>query len=133
MKKLIFLLAVVIIIPLSLSAQSSKPSAADTPAEEMKIYTIVFLKKGPKRDQAKEVAAKIQEGHLAYISQMAEMGVLSMAGPFMDEGDIRGILIFNVQEEEEVRHLVSEDPAVKAGRLIFELHKWYTKKGVTLN
>lgn len=48
-----------------------------------------------------------------------------MAGPFMDDGDIRGIYIFNVKTIEEAQALTETDPAIKAGRLIMELHPWY--------
>jgi hypothetical protein len=43
----------------------------------------------------------------------------------MDGGVIRGIYIFNVSTIEEARQLTATDPAIKAGRLVMELHPWY--------
>tara|TARA_R110001583_G_scaffold24869_5_gene90477 strand:- start:3670 stop:3873 length:204 start_codon:yes stop_codon:yes gene_type:complete len=45
-----------------------------------------------------------------------------LVGPFFDDGDIRGINIFNVTTIEEAEKLTESDPAIKAGRLIMELH-----------
>jgi uncharacterized protein len=56
---------------------------------------------------------------------MAEEGKLILAGPFLDDGDIRGIYIFNVQTVEEAEALTKTDPAIQSGRLVMELHPWY--------
>ncbi len=57
--------------------------------------------------------------------RLAEEGSLIVAGPFLDDQDIRGIFIFDVRTVEEARRLAETDPAVKAGTLILELHPWY--------
>jgi uncharacterized protein YciI len=44
-----------------------------------------------------------------------------LAGPLSNEGEIRGIAIFKVDTEEEVRELIETDPAVRAGRLSYEI------------
>ena len=56
---------------------------------------------------------------------MAEDGILLLAGPFLDDGDIRGIYIFDIESVEEAQKMAESDPAVKAGSLIFEIHPWY--------
>jgi uncharacterized protein YciI len=91
----------------------------------MRKYVIAFLKKGPNRNQDSATAALLQAAHLANIGRMAEEGKLAVAGPFMDDGEIRGIYVFNVETLEEASKLTETDPAVKAGRLIMELHPWY--------
>lgn len=98
-------------------------------AEELKAYYLVILKKGPHRDQDSTTAEQIQKGHMENITKMAEAGKLNVAGPFLDDGDLRGIFVFNLSSEQEVRALVDNDPAVKAGRLIYEIHPWMTAKG----
>ena len=57
--------------------------------------------------------------------RLAEEGKLIVAGPFLDDKDIRGIFIFNVGSIEEAKKLTESDPAVKAGVLSMELHPWY--------
>ncbi len=91
----------------------------------MHLYVMAFLKAGPHRNQPKEVADSLQRAHLNNIMRMAREGKLVLAGPFMDDGDIRGIYIFNVASVEEAKALTNTDPAIAAGRLVMELHPWY--------
>lgn len=91
----------------------------------MKAYVMAYLKSGPNRDQDSVTAAALQKAHLENIGRMAESGKLVLAGPFMDDGEIRGIYIFNVPTVEEARVLTESDPAIQAGRLVMELHPWY--------
>jgi uncharacterized protein YciI len=86
---------------------------------------MAFLKTGPNRNQDSTTRANLQRAHLDNISRLAEEGKLIVAGPFLDDGDIRGIYIFNVDSIEEAEELVETDPAIKAGSLTMELHPWY--------
>jgi uncharacterized protein YciI len=95
---------------------------------EMKTYYMVFLKKGPNRNQDSTTTAKLQEQHMAHLTKMAETGKMDLAGPFTDNGEIRGICVYNVATKEEAEKLANEDPIVKAGRLIVEIHPWYAAK-----
>jgi uncharacterized protein YciI len=92
---------------------------------QMKQYFMVFLKAGPNRTQDSATAAKIQEGHLNNITRLFNEKKMVMAGPFLDEGIYKGIFLFDVATEEEVKQLLQTDPAIKAGRLDFEIHPWY--------
>lgn len=96
----------------------------------MKSYVMAFLKKGPNRDQDSATRADLQRAHLDNITRLAEEGKLVMAGPFLDDGDIRGIYIFNVTTVEEAEKLTNSDPAIKAGSLVMELHPWYGSAGL---
>jgi uncharacterized protein YciI len=98
----------------------------------MKQYFIVFYMTGEERDQDSTTAADIQIGHLAHLDQMGRDGYLSIAGPFGDNTNMRGILIFNVASLEKVHELLDDDPAVVAGRLTYEVHPWWGAKGSTL-
>jgi len=91
----------------------------------MKQYVMAFLKAGPNRDQDSLTAVNLQKAHLENIRKMSNEGTLIVAGPFLDDGDIRGIYIFNVATVEEARALTETDPAIQAGRLEMELHPWY--------
>ena len=98
----------------------------------MKEYFLCLLKAGPTRDQDSATAAQIQAGHLAHIDAMWKAGQVAIAGPMGDDGDLRGILVFTVSSKEEAEKLVAEDPAVKAGRLVTEVHPWWAMKGSRL-
>jgi len=91
----------------------------------MRKYVMAFLKKGPNRTSDKDEATKIQAAHMANIGKLVEEGKLAIAGPFLDNGELRGIYIFNVETIEEAKKLTETDPAIKAGSLIMELHPWY--------
>ena len=103
---------------------------APKPPFEMTTYTLGLLVKGPKwtAEETPELQ-KLQEGHMAHINEMARSGALLAAGPLTDNGTIRGILIFKVSVD-EAKALAEQDPAVKSGRLVLELHPWMTAKGV---
>jgi len=93
-------------------------------------YVIAFLKKGPNTDQSEEEAKALQKAHMDNIGKLADKGKLVLAGPFLDNGDLRGIYIFDVETIEEAEALTATDPAIKAGRLEMELHPWYGSAAV---
>ena len=97
--------------------------------DNLKPYFFVLLKKGPYRDQDSITAENIQKGHIENINKLAASGKLIVAGPFIDDGELKGIFIFDSGNEEEVKNFVDNDPAVKSGRLIYEIHPWMTEKG----
>ena len=101
--------------------------AAEIGADEhgMHRYVIAFLKAGPNRDQSKEEAAALMRAHLDNIQRLADAGHLVVAGPFLDDGPLRGLYVFDVDTLEEARELTATDPAVQAGRLEMELRPWY--------
>lgn len=99
----------------------------------MKKYFMVFLKPGPNRDQDKEETAKIQEAHLAHMSKLAEEDKICIAGPFDSDGSISGMVIYSVYSKEEAIRLTQEDPAVKAGRLLVEIHPFWAAMGSKLH
>jgi uncharacterized protein YciI len=91
----------------------------------MKKYVFAFLKRGPNQEADSAEAANLQRAHLQNIISMAEAGKLVLAGPFMDDGDLRGIYVFNVQSIPEAEALTNTDPAIQAGVLEMELKEWY--------
>jgi uncharacterized protein len=91
----------------------------------MKKYVIAFLKRGPNRPTDQTKAEELQAAHIKNIQRMAAEGKLVLAGPFMDDGELRGIYVFSVESLEQAEALTKTDPAVKAGSLIMELKEWY--------
>lgn len=98
----------------------------------MKPYVMAFLKRGPNRDHDADTATALQKAHLDNIIRMADAGQLVVAGPFLDDGEVRGIYIFDVATVEEAKALTETDPAVQAGRLSMDLHPWYGPAALTL-
>ncbi len=101
----------------------------------MTIYYIYLLKKGPKwsPEETPEINA-LQEAHLANLRRLGEMGKLVLNGPLLDSfatsGEIRGIGVLKTNSLAEAQELISTDPMVKVGRLIFELHTWMVGKNI---
>lgn len=91
----------------------------------MRNYVMAFLKRGPNRPADPERAAELQRAHLRNIERMAKQGKLALAGPFLDDGELRGIYVFCVASLEEAEALARTDPAVQAGSLVMELKEWY--------
>lgn len=98
----------------------------------MQKYFIAFLKSGPNRSQPEEEANRLQEQHMAHLGKMYELGYADISGPFEDNGDIRGITIYNVPTLRMADSLANADPMVKAGRLVIEMHPWWAAKGFHL-
>ncbi len=118
--------------PVSAVAPKVAEPAAPAMPQGMKQYWFVMLKKGPKRDQTADEAKRLQTGHMANIQSYADRGLLQIAGPFMDDGDWRGIFILDVPDRTAAEAMCNDDPAVKAGRLVCEFHPWLSHKGATL-
>ncbi len=101
--------------------------AAEIGADDygMRRYVMAFLKRGPNRPESPEASAALMRAHLDNITRLAEAGSLVVAGPFLGDGEVRGIYIFNVETIEEARALTETDPAIQAGSLEMELRPWY--------
>ncbi|MBD0851331.1 YciI family protein [Maribacter arenosus] len=98
----------------------------------MQQYFIAFLKRGPIRSQNKTEADSLQALHLEHLGRMYNEGYADISGPFGDDGDIRGITIYNTPTLEMADSLANMDPMVKAGRLVIEIHPWWAAKGFPL-
>jgi uncharacterized protein YciI len=128
-----FLVALLALSALVISSHCYSQSSVDTAmakrlgadAYGMRQYVMAFLKAGPTRSQDSVTAVELQKAHLRNIQRMVKEGNLVLAGPFLDDTDIKGIYIFNVGSLEEAKALTESDPAIKAGRLVMELHPWY--------
>ncbi|TAH03813.1 MAG: hypothetical protein EAZ16_06940 [Sphingobacteriales bacterium] len=124
MKALITILAMVLAV--ATTKAQTNAGTEKKPAPQVKQYYFVMLVKGPNRNHDSATAAKIQTGHMANISQLYKAGKLKVAGPFGDDGDWRGIFIFDCATKEEVEQLLKTDPAISSGRLIADIRPWWT-------
>ena len=73
---------------------------------------------------------EVQDAHLAHLAEMHESGEMLAAGPVSGEGDvrIRGLCLF-AADAARAAELMSEDPAVRAGRFRFEVLPWHVPAG----
>jgi uncharacterized protein YciI len=127
MKQLVFFIGLFLIITAFCYSQNKSVVKPKQKIEnKIKQYWFVLLTEGKNRTQDSATAAKIQEGHMANISRLYYEGKLKVAGPFGDEGNWKGIFIFDSNTKEEVENLLNTDPAVAAGRLAYDIRPWWT-------
>ncbi|PRX56755.1 YciI family protein [Flagellimonas meridianipacifica] len=98
----------------------------------MQQYFMAFLKTGPNRNQSKSELDSLQILHLTHLKRMYDEGYADISGPFGDDGEIRGITIYNVPTLKMADSLANLDPMVKAERLEIEVHPWWAAKGYPL-
>ncbi len=101
----------------------------------MTIYHIFLLKQGPTWSPESTLEIdELQKAHLANYKRLAEMGKLVLTGPFLDsfatDGDLRGMGVLKTDTLAEAQELISTDPMVKVGRLVYELHPWMVVKDI---
>src|SRR5262249_32973907 len=126
-----------LVLAAGLPALGAAPPSAPAPEKKadagptMVTYYLGVLRKGPTwtAEQTPEVQSLL-EGHLDHLRKMGASGKLVLAGPLTDDKELRGILVFKVASADEAIALESEDPAVKAGRLVLEVHPWLVQKGI---
>jgi uncharacterized protein YciI len=101
-----------------------------TPDKPMTAY-LAFLVRGDKWTPEKTPQTEaIQKAHMDNINRLADMKKLVVAGPFGDNGTLRGIFVFRVSSLDEARELAATDPAVQAGRLALQIHPWVVPEGI---
>ena len=111
------------------SSQKPAPTAAAQPQTEMRMYYMVFLRRGPAWTAATtpEVTA-VSRAHRANIDRLTKEGLMVVAGPFDGtSGDraLTGIFILRVASLEAAKATVDSDPAVKTGRFVYEIVPWW--------
>lgn len=83
-------------------------------------YCVFILKAGTNRNQPD--AEQIQWEHVKYLMQLRYDGKLSVNCPVMDDNDLMGVGILNTADLDEAKSLLDEDPNIKAGRLVYDVH-----------
>jgi uncharacterized protein YciI len=89
-----------------------------------------ILENGPNASQDAAGAGGLREKHLVYIESLYARGTLAVAGPFGDDGPMRGVLIYRVKDVAAAMALAADDPLVKAGRVRLIAYPWMTFKGM---
>jgi uncharacterized protein YciI len=80
---------------------------------ELKQYVFGYLKRGPKADAIPESQLnELQKQHLAFMDERAKEGHLLMAGPFIDAGELRGLVVYRGASITAVRQMAEADPMI---------------------
>lgn len=110
-------------------APQPAPASPAPAATEMRMYYMVFLRRGPAWTAAATPdAVKVGQAHRANIDRLTKEGLMVVAGPFEGtSGDraLAGIFILRVGSMEAAKAAVDSDPAVTAGRFVYEIVPWW--------
>ncbi len=95
------------------------------------VYTLVLLRRPADAPQmSDEELDALQARHLAYRAELKRLGKVVANGPFDEQSDMsmRGLSIFATDLAEAAR-LSDGDPSVQAGRLTYDLIRWWVGAG----
>ena len=90
----------------------------------MKNTFVIISSAGPNRDLSKGTREQpLWDEHAGFIDQLVDDGFILMGGPLVDEGG--SLLIFNAEDENEVREKMKSDPWLERGILKLEsIKRW---------
>jgi uncharacterized protein YciI len=90
----------------------------------MKNAFVAISSAGPNRDLSKGTREQpFWDEHAVFIDQLVADGFILMGGPLVDEGG--SLLIFNAEDENEVKEKMKKDPWLKHGILRQEsIKRW---------
>jgi len=91
----------------------------DTPVD-MGVHPFVILRRG-----AHEPDATLMAQHAAYWAKLRADGKVLAAGAVEGDSSVAGIVIFDRIPDAEAASLAAADPAVSAGVLTVEAHRWW--------
>ena len=77
-----------------------------------------------------KASGPVWKDHEAYLSELMKTGKLAAMGPVSESANIAEVLIFDRIPDEEAAALAAADPAVKAGLLQAEAHRWWSSAHV---
>ena len=102
--------------------------------QTVRAYTTILLKKGPVyqlHSARSPEQAKIVLEHGRRNMKLSAEGKMPLVGPLHGAGDIVGLCVFSVPED-EARVLMDGDGAVQAGVFVYDVVTWYGFPGDAL-
>ena len=115
------LFLVLSLAPIYSPAQS--PTATTNPQETAtKATYLVLYRPGPAWLAGKSVMEQPLKEHGKYMLSLYTKGSMKLAGPLTDNAG--GAVLLEVANEAEAKAIVANDPAVKSGVFVYEMHPW---------
>jgi uncharacterized protein YciI len=98
-------------------------AANEEPRQEAtKTTYLVIYRPGPGWLPGKSVLEQPLKEHGKYMLSLYMKGLMTLAGPLTDNAG--GAVLLAVANESEAKALVTDDPAVKSGVFVYEMHPW---------
>src|SRR5947208_16129696 len=92
------------------------------PQTATKATYLVIYRPGPAWLTGKSVMEQPLKEHGKYMLSLYIKGSMKLAGPLTDNAG--GAVLLDVSDESEAKAIVTEDPAVKSGIFVYEMHPW---------
>jgi uncharacterized protein YciI len=89
---------------------------------QTKATYLVFYRPGPAWLTGKSVMEQPLKEHGNYMLSLYIKGSMMLAGPLTDNAG--GAVLLEVSDEAEAKAIVANDPAVKSGIFVYEMHPW---------
>lgn len=102
------------------SADSRRP---DVP-RNLKPYFLCLLRRGEHWNLT-EGHEDLMPRYLAWLRSEMEARRIVFAGPVTGDGDLIAVAVFGVGTAEEAKALADENPGIKSGHFVAELHPCY--------
>ena len=119
MKRIPFL-APLAVLSLALAADpASSPAPKPPPEEEMFKVQLAMLKVGPNKEDTKPDDPR-QGEHIKGLEALMKSGKALAVGPIESGGDIRGLVVLDVESKAEAERLLAKDPWLVSGHLVAE-------------
>lgn len=121
------------VVPASTPAGAATPTAGGDPVPRpLRRYVLAILRSGhaPVEIPATRLDT-LRAGHMANIRRMFADHRLVCAGPFLDEGELQGIYIFDADSVGQVTPWLDGDPFLATGHMVCDLHPWYGPAGIS--
>ena len=119
--RMVALFLVLSLAPICSSAQS--PTQTVNPEETAtKATYLVLYRPGPAWLTGKSVMEQPLKEHGKYMLSLYTKGLMKLAGPLTDNAG--GAVLLEVSNEAEAKAIVANDPAVKSGVFVYEMHPW---------
>src|SRR5215472_5739956 len=119
--KMVALLLVLGLAPTYSSAQTLTETASPQETATKATYLILY-RPGPGWVTGKSVMEQPLKEHGKYMLSLYIKGSMKLAGPLTDNAG--GAVLLEVSNEAEAKAVVTNDPAVKSGVFVYEMHPW---------
>ena len=115
------MVALLLVLGLALIYSSAQSLTETASPNETATYLILY-RPGPAWLTGKSVMEQPLKEHGKYMLSLYIKGSMKLAGPLTDNAG--GAVLLEVSNEAEAKAIVANDPAVKSGVFVYEMHPW---------
>lgn len=108
-----------------LYSSQSRTAADEKQQVASKATFLVIYRPGPAWLVGKPVSEQPLKEHGKYMLGLYIRGSMKLAGPLADNAG--GAVVLEVADQPEAQAIVAQDPAVKSGIFVYEVHPWELK------